>query len=143
MRIDFLSERRNFQCGMNAANRLRGGCPHPRPLPGQGEGPVFHLIFVMLCHTRAQGLATRLLSHNPSILLVDIHRFSLIRASWLSTRLLSRTPSIERARPFSIDIPKVSRIRALWLSIRPLSDTLSIHRAKPASFVPDGESLEV
>src|SRR6266852_2222417 len=30
VRTDFLSERRNFQCGMNGGKRLRGHCPHPR-----------------------------------------------------------------------------------------------------------------
>jgi hypothetical protein len=30
VRTDFLSERRNSQCGMNGGKRLRGCCPHPR-----------------------------------------------------------------------------------------------------------------
>ena len=30
VRTDFLSERHNFQCGMNGGKRLRGCCPHPR-----------------------------------------------------------------------------------------------------------------
>jgi hypothetical protein len=35
---DFSSEKPNFQCSLNRAKRLRGYCPHPLPLPGQGEG---------------------------------------------------------------------------------------------------------
>src|SRR5216683_6600459 len=60
VRTGILSERRNFQCGMNVGKRLRGCCPHPRPLPGQRLS-----IFSVFPQSRARQCSTFLLARAP------------------------------------------------------------------------------